>query len=153
MLGRTLLHGRRMERQERKRTAGNADELSHRLLGRNDGELVPATGHGASQRRGGGRRVGTRRLPGGTKEDEAMVPARIGLRATPAGRIGNHPVDRFVERDPTQLDRPERRHGSALQGERQRFGIHDIYHPCRHDVRGHFHGIGSGKRTGVPTDH
>ena len=48
-VGRTLLHGRRMERQERKRTAGNADELPHRLPGRNNGELVPATGHGAGQ--------------------------------------------------------------------------------------------------------
>ena len=37
---RNQFHCRRMERQKRKRKAGNPDELSYRLSGRNDGKLV-----------------------------------------------------------------------------------------------------------------
>ena len=42
---RNQLYRRRMESQKRKGTAGNPDELPHRLPRRNDGELVPGTGN------------------------------------------------------------------------------------------------------------
>ena len=42
---RTQLYRQRMESQKRKGTAGNPDELPHRLPRRNDGELVPGTGN------------------------------------------------------------------------------------------------------------
>ena len=50
LLGRTELQRRRMEGNERKAATGNADELPHRLPGRNHGKLVSATGYGAGKR-------------------------------------------------------------------------------------------------------
>lgn len=52
-----------MERQERKRKTGNTDELPHRLLGRNDGELVCRIRNSAGKRRSSGRSERTRRFP------------------------------------------------------------------------------------------
>ena len=88
----------------------------------------------------------TRRLSRGAEEDAPMVPARVGLRPAPAGRIGHHPMDGFAEGNATQLDWPERRRGSEIPRERQRHRVCHLHHPRRHDVRRYLHGIGTGKR-------
>lgn len=82
------------------------------------------------------------------KNNAPMVLACIRLRATPAGRIGYDRLDGFLERDPKELDRTQRRCRGSLQGKRQRQGIHDLYDPCRYDVWCYLHGISPGKRIG-----
>ena len=47
---RAAVYGRSVEGHEREGAADRADELPHRLPGRNDGELVSATGYGTGQR-------------------------------------------------------------------------------------------------------
>ena len=59
-----------------------------------------------------------------------MVLTCIRLRATPVGRIGYDRLDGFLERDPKELDRTQRRCRGSLQGKRQRQGIHDLYDPA-----------------------
>ena len=150
---RNQLYRRRMERKERKGKTGNPDELPYRLFGRDDGKLVRWTGNGIGKRRSSGRRQRTRRFPRCSEEDAPMVSACISIRTTSARRTGYHRLDRFSERNPKKLDRTFGRCRGSIQGERQWYRIHYLYHPCRHDVRRYLYGIGTWKRTSGTINH
>ena len=142
-----------MAGDERQAATGDPHELSHCLSRRDDGELVPGARYGAGQRRSGGRRFGTRRTPRGAEEDEAMVSARQCLCRPTARRTQRTRLDRFDQRNATQLDRSFGRYGDGVCGERQRREVHDLHHPCRHDFWGNLHGARSRKRTRCATHH
>ena len=142
-----------MAGDERRAASRGADELSHRLPRRDDGELVPCARYRAGERRSGGRRFGTRRTPCGAAEDETMVSARERLRRPSARRPRRPGLERFDQGNAAQLDRPFGRHGDGVCGERQRREIHHLHHACRHDFWGDLHGARSRKRTRGATHH
>ena len=97
---RTAFHGRRLGEHGRAPARTGVAELPPGLPRRHDGQLVPAVGYGAGQRRGEGRAVGARRLSRRTETHEAVAAARDGLCAANARRIGNAPMERIAQRDP-----------------------------------------------------
>ena len=100
------LYGRRVERLDGTTPRAGAPELPARIPRRHDGQLVPATGYGAGQRRGEGGALRARGLPRRTASHETMASARDGLCPADARRSRPPRLERVAQGDSAQLDRP-----------------------------------------------
>ncbi len=113
--GARTVHGGAVAGIFRKREVGRADELPHRLSGRDGGELVRRTRNCARQRRGEGWPFSPRRLPCGAEEDEAVAAQGFGLCRKASRRSGQDRLDRLPQGDAAQLDRKVQRLRGCVQ--------------------------------------